>query len=524
MVSSALQIGNWGAELTNAKFLPVDFPPNRPRLEVIHETNEEDEDNSPPLIQTKDQQETTKVPQFSRPPSTHEDPSDGFTFTKPKIPQMNFFRISGSSNVDPNATKSLAPAHTPSRSNSSISSLGLTGTTSVAAVSKESTINGRNEISIDSSPLKDQAKNEVSGEAPAPNPARENANISRASHTSSNTNTPLTSNIRPQAPEVMEICQESFQPASEFIANGPTSQHVRPVQAKVNRASKRSHIQPENKSQPTLQHVDSGGSLNEEDLLTALLFRHRREQQNKDALRAAQHAKDLELEDLRDVSNELYRQLKAVQEQNKTKDIQLSKFHSIIPQWEGKVQKLGEHVENLMNNHQELRNGADEMKKQYESIQVDKSALNRSLDEVHEALNGDRFRTNKVFCEAKNGMKLLGQIVKDQEIQLQEDSDLLGAERARNHRLEDEIAKITKSHQELGTLIAGHKDQITDKLSTLIEMGSIAQNANISRDEHNLKIISEQFIHLVRKIQELEAVKPHDLQKLDTSIKIYAQG
>lgn len=498
-------------------------------MEVIHETTEEDEDEAPALLQAKSRQETVKI---ARPPSSHEDPFDGFTFTKPKIPQLNFSRKNmetSSMPMDQNSLQYLPSAQVIKPSNSSAISPGLTEKLQSTGIPHNTTNSIQNGVSLVPSPIVDQSARGISEESHAPTPIHETSNMSGAAQASSDTNTAANSEAKSQDAKPVnqltsKITHEAVQPVSDVATNGPASRQSRNPQKNLNKFSKKPKTLLESRPQPTSHPADLTTSLNEEDLLSALLFHHRREQQRKETLKNSQHAKDLELEDLREVSNDLYQQLHYALEENKAKEIELSRFYSKVPQWENKVQRLKEHVQNLMNDQQELRKGADELDQGQRNAQADRSALNDTIQEVRESMNHDHLRTKRVLREAKHQMQMLEQTVENQDIQLQEDGELLDAERARSHRFENEMAGITKSHQELTKLFTGHRDEVANKLNNLLEKSDVAQTVNLPTSRDDLKPLLDQCLQMLQKIQNVEVVKPQDLQNLNLSVRNYAQG
>ena len=498
-------------------------------MEVIPEAIEEGEDDGPPsLLQAKSQSEPVKITQFARPTIRHEDPIDGFIFMKPKIPQMNFSRktVQNSSIPIESDPSQILPLHQITNTSDSTVSLKLQGDTLSATSPQDAMVYTHDKTFQEPPLIRDQRVHGVSDEPQSPKIAFEHSDIPGAADVSNNVETDAAPDVQPQIPKIFDqvsekVNQKSIEVPSGANISGPTSQVP---QTKINKAPKKPQMLADNKSSATLQSADLNAFLNEEDLLSALLLHHRREQKQKEALRAVQHAKDMELEDLRDVSNDLYRQLQCASEENKAKEMELSKLYSAIPEWEAKVQRLKEHVKNLASEHQILRKGADELRKRHEIIQTEKSALNTSLEEVRENMDHDRSRSKKVLREAKHQMEFLEQTISNQQIQLQEDCDLLDAERARSHRLETEISEITKSHLELAKLFTEHRDVVAHKLNDLLEKGNIAQPMDMHNSRDDLKLLLDQCFQMLKKIQNVDTVKPQDLRNLDASVRSYANG
>ena len=510
----------------------MDLPSKHSRLEVIHETAEEDEQEPPALLQAQSQQETMKVTQFSRPPSRHEDPFDGFTFTKPKIPQMNFSRKgleTTSISINPMSPQQLPSAQAIKLSNSSATSSGLIEEPESAASAYNTTSNIGNGASRKPSLIVDQSIQSISEDREMSTPVDETPGTSRAAQTSSDTDTIVTSVTPSQDLKFFDqvspkITQNAVQPVTEVATNDPASLKSKNPQKTMNKVSRKPKTMEESKTQSTSRSADSKTSLNEEELLGALLLHHRREQQKKEVLKASQHAKDLELEDLREVSNDLYQQLHYAREHIKVKEIELSKFYSTVPQWEDKVQRLKGHVQNLITDHQELRKGADELQKRHEEIRTENLVLNTDVREARESMDHHHSKTTDIFREAKHQMQVLEQKIDNRDIQIQEDGELLDAERARSQRLENEMAEITKSNQGLAKLFTGYRDEIANKLNNILEKSERAEIINLPNSKDDLKPLLDQCLQLLRKIQVVETVKPKDLELLNSSVRIYAQG
>lgn len=512
--------------------LTVDLPSKHSRLEVIHETTEEDEQEAPALLQAQSQQETMKVTQFSRPPSRHEDPFDGFTFTKPKIPQMNFSRKSletTSISMDPKSPQQLPTAQAIKLSNSSTTSPGFIEEPESAASVYNTTSNIGNGASHKPSLIVDQSIQSISENCETSDAVDETSGTSRVAQTSSDADTIVNSVTPSQDVRFIDqvspkITQNAFQSVVGDITNDPTSPKSKNPQKTVNEVSRKPRTVEESKTQSTSRSADSKTSLNEEELLGALLLHHRREQQKKEVLKASQHAKDLELEDLREVSNDLYQQLHYAREHIKVKEIELSKFYSTVPQWEAKVQRLKEHVQNLITDHQELRKGADELQKRHEDIRTENLVLNTDVQEVRESMDHHQSKTTDILREAKHQIQVLEQTIDNRDIQMQEDGELLDAERARSQRLENEMAEITKSNQGLAKLFTGYRDEIANKLDNILEKSECAQIINLPDSKDDLKPLLDQCLQLLRRIQVVETVKPKDLELLNSSVRNYAHG
>ncbi len=294
-------------------------------------------------------------------------------------------------------------------------------------------------------------------------------------------------------------------------------------QAKITHIGRNSHRTP----QPAISELpNSRSALSDEDLLNVLLLRQRAQQGKRDELRAAEAAKDQEIGDLKDVSQNLYHQLQELQEQDKAKKTEISRLHAIIPQWEKRIQSLTRYIETLTKDHRDLMRGSKELQKQQEDVQAEKTALALLLQNIHETAQGDHHRysaTNKVLIEARYHIEVLEQTIEDQEKQSRENGDLLVAERERSQRLEDELTKLTSNYHELTTVVTGNPDIILEKLTRVLEVSSQATAVTQVQSQFELKALLNQCVEMLKKVETVEVVRPRDFEILDKSIRAYAE-
>lgn len=280
-------------------------------------------------------------------------------------------------------------------------------------------------------------------------------------------------------------------------------------------------------SEPMISPLpNSRSSLSDEDLFNVLLLRQRAQQEQRDLLRANQAAKDQEIGDLREVSHSLYQQIQKLQDQDKTKEIEISRLHALVPRWEKKVQGLTKCLNTLLQDHRELMSGSKELKTRQEDVQAEKAGLFVMLKDVQEIVRSDHRKhtaTNKVLLEARHHVRVLEQKIKDQESQSREDENLLRVERNRGQKLEAEINKLTTTYHELTTVVTGHRDTILEKLSSVLDISIQAMGATQAQSQFELKTLVKQCVDMLQKVYAMEMVKPQDFGKLDNSIRSFAQ-
>lgn len=262
-------------------------------------------------------------------------------------------------------------------------------------------------------------------------------------------------------------------------------------------------------------------SLNDGELLSILLSRHKAEQQNRAKLQASQYAKDQEISDLQGVSHTLYEQLQIVKGREHAQQSELSKLHTFKEQWEPRIQLLRESFQSLTDDHHKLRQDAKDMEEQRKSIQTDKTALEVMLKDVHQTFNQDRARTKKILLEARHEMEMLEQTIETQDRELRTNTDLLDYERDRSHRLEDAMSSITTKNEEFTRMFTGHKDVVIEKLAQLLQK-SETPVVFTSQPQNNLEPILDDCFGILKELQKVEMVKPQDFQTLNRAVRSYA--
>lgn len=306
-----------------------------------------------------------------------------------------------------------------------------------------------------------------------------------------------------------EIAEPS--PATSPVQPKLISQKEHHPQAKARKASMtgQSHTVP----YPIVSKASSNG-----ELMGILLSRFEAEQHNREELRASQLAKDIEIQDLKGVSQTLYAQLQEVKDRERIQHMELSDFNKLKPQWQHRIQKMNEYVQSLSEDHQKLRQEAKEIREQQKDIQIEKASLEAALNEAHHVVDQDRSRTKKILAEARHEMKLLEQTVESQQRQLSQNADLLIHEREKSQGLANAISNITTNYQDLTKLLENYRDAVMDKLGDLLQR-SDNQIANTPQPQEDLKPIMDQCL---QELRELDVVKQKDFLSMKRSLNSYA--
>ena len=265
----------------------------------------------------------------------------------------------------------------------------------------------------------------------------------------------------------------------------------------------------------------------EDDLLKLLMYRRRLGQQELEHFRATQQQKESEIQKLRDIANNLHNQLQDVEHRETQKTAELSKIKANKPIWESKIKKLVDYVKGLTNDHNRLRDDADELHKQHKDVYIARQELHNTIDDARKSAELERIRAQRLEDDARHRIEALAQTVQHQNILLQNDENLLMVGRERSNRLEDQISRITASHGQLLELFTGHRDTITGKIDDLLHQAqSIVPPTKASEsDSHNpLRPMLEQCVRMLQELHKADAVKPEDLRKLNDTMDSFVEG
>lgn len=265
----------------------------------------------------------------------------------------------------------------------------------------------------------------------------------------------------------------------------------------------------------------------EDDLLKLLMYRRRQGQQELEYFRATQSQKVAEIQRLREISDNLSHELQEVSQRETQKTAELSRIKANKPIWESKIKRLSDYVKGLTNDHKRLREDADDLQKQRSDVFIAGKELHNALEGAQISAEQDRIRSQKCQDGARHEIESLAQTVQQQCTQLQNHKSLLQLERERSNRLEDRIARITVSHDQMLQAFTGHRDGINDKLDALLHQAKSIVLPNKAPEPPYLDPIRpmlEQCVSMLQKLHEVDAVKPEDLGKLGDTMDSFVRG
>lgn len=444
-----------------------------------------------------------RVAQFTRPASPHPNPQFQFAYSQAKLPQLDFTRkrtqnLRAKSNVgqlEPagSAEKTTDPHLHPNGTQQLESteyeephvSKNAAGTAAPKLPTKHTTCTDSSEIVVQSGPATSTTEPSIV--------------------LSSSTVKPSIGNIGP-SPEIAEPSPATSPVQQKFTSQKERHHHTRARKASI---TGQSHTAPCS----TVSRASSNG-----ELMGILLSRFEAEQHSREELRASQLAKDIEIQDLKGVSQTLYEQLQELKDRERVLHMELSGLNKLKPQWQHRIQNMNVYVQSLSEDHQKLREEAKEIRGQQKDIQIEKASLEAALKEAHYVVDQDRSRTKKILAEAQHEMELLEQTVENHKRQLSQNADLLIHERERSEGLANAISKITTNYQDLTILFKNDRDAVIGKLGDLIQR-SDNQIANAPQPQEDLKPIIDQCL---QELRELDVVKQKDFLSLKRSLNSYA--
>lgn len=310
---------------------------------------------------------------------------------------------------------------------------------------------------------------------------------------------------------------ENVSPSAEIAEPSPATS---PVQQNLIAQRER---QSQREASITCQdHIISSSTVSKassnEELMGILLSRFEAEQKNWEELQASQLAKDMEIQDLKGVSQNLYQQLQEQTDREHIQDMELSELNKFKPQWQRRIHKMNEYVQSLLDDHQKLRQEAKDIREQQKHIRTEKASLEAALKDAHYAVDQNRSGTREILAEARHEMELLEHTVENQKEQISQNADLLIHERDRSQGLANAISNITTKYQDLTILFTSYRDAVMDKLGSLLQR-SDDQIANATQPQEDLKPIMDQCL---QELRELDVVKQKDFMSLKRSLSSYA--
>ena len=301
-------------------------------------------------------------------------------------------------------------------------------------------------------------------------------------------------------------------------------QDLSPVPAKITKTRRKSkRTNTAYTFSDRIENHDTTSAPSKEDLMNLVMFRMRKEHQERDMERAIQQAKAAELDDVKGAYEHLRAQLQEIREREETQHAELSKYQKALPGWKLKLRKLDDYLKGLTNDHHNLRDDARVIQKRQDSLQLEKAALETTFGVAHEALSRRPIDTKNILIEARHRIDSLEQTIMGQEKQLERDTNLLDAERERNERLEIEMSKISVKQEKMLEEVMGHRQGMTLKLDSLLKTREVSQTESPSNWEEQSRVVLNRCVGLLQDLHGVEVVKPDELQRLDASVQAYME-
>ena len=265
----------------------------------------------------------------------------------------------------------------------------------------------------------------------------------------------------------------------------------------------------------------------EDDLLKLLMYRRWQGQQELEDSKATQHQKEAEIQTLSDMNDDLAGQLReAVLRDNQT-TADLSKFKTNKSTLESKVKRLSAFVTGLTNDNKRLREDVEDSHKHQQDFSVANKELRIRLEEAQKLVEQERIKFQQVDSDARHKIETLAQTIEHQTTQLRNDEKLVMDERDRSNRLNDQISRITASHEQLLEVLAGSRDSITCKIDNLLDQAqsTVPPNTTPKSDSDDaIRPMLEQCVQHLQTLLKADTAKPEDLQKLNRTIDSFVEG
>ena len=302
--------------------------------------------------------------------------------------------------------------------------------------------------------------------------------------------------------------------ASPVIEKPNGAARVRSKDAKAER-------QDEEQSQARLVRSSPGNTPPpEEDLLRMLLYKHKENSREHERLQQALQAKETEYRDLYAASEDLYSQLQKMTQRCEGNQKQLNKIKEAELRWSNKVQQLSDYIKGLTNDHNRLRDDAEDIRKRQGSVAQDKTSMLETLREVQETTEARYSRSKHQIIEARRELLSLRQDFANQGMQLGQEKVALSAEKENNGRLQEQFSTLTSNQVELLENFKIDRDSITAKITNLLQKFDQAQASSLQTTQNDLRPLLEQCISMIKDISHCnDGVQPADLHQLNESLR-----
>lgn len=307
------------------------------------------------------------------------------------------------------------------------------------------------------------------------------------------------------------IGQESIQPGRKVTKRKPAT--------KTKSAAGKAQVQSAEAVSPQDSATSNGIAppTEEEQLLEALWLRYWTQLHQRKIDQSQLKSTAAELTRTQEANGTLQTRLHETQHFAERAQAELNKNKSNMAALRVKLGKLTEHISGLSNEHMQLKQDSICIRNRQEEIGKDKAKINATMKDVHLA------ELTEVKTNADHRIRLLEQTVENQERQLEEDWDLLRTERDRNLRLEAEIKKISDKHDELMRDAVVHRQAMSGQLSELLIICEKRPAASSSDNDVRLETRLQEFTNLMKELRDADRVTPSDFQKLNSSVRNYAE-
>lgn len=316
-------------------------------------------------------------------------------------------------------------------------------------------------------------------------------------------------------------CHPAVRPSSPHTALIHEISHH---QSKVTKTRRKPKPSKASLSGPPIRanRTDDSPIPSKEDLLTVLLFRTQQEKRARDIEKAHQQAREAEHHRTEEAFALLRSQMEQVSQREKAKGAELARYAKALPGLKDKAKKLEDYLKGLTNDYHKLRDDSVMIHRQQESLQDDKTDIFTSIREAREAIARRPSVTTEVLADARHRLDILEQRNEAQASQAEKDAELLQAEQDRNQRLEQELSKVNTSQGQMVELLQSQRAELMEKLSeTLINSAPV--NSLSNDDQRHMKDMLAHCFALLKEVKETQNPRPEDLEKLDESVKGYAQ-
>lgn len=289
---------------------------------------------------------------------------------------------------------------------------------------------------------------------------------------------------------------------------------------KTTQPSTRTNLAASAQASVTSAPVSETSMPTQEDLLDVLVARYKHDKQVRNQERM-NHA--TVVQDLRDISDNLWEQLQAERSRGQELGDSLSRYEAKMPAWNTKIKKLSDYVHGLTNDHYSLRDKAKEIQEDQAELQHAKTQINTDLDNINQSLSDSALRSSDALNQAKLDMHLLLQQSQNQEAQLHDNARLLASERETNRSHSTTLAQLISSHNNLTENLTEHQEVQSAKLSTLLEKLTQAPVEEKQDPVEELKAFIQQCLTTtLGAFHNVGTVKAEDVQRLDARLENYA--